>query len=187
MICERAQHPEGTRRAPRWLTFGIAFMRAGFAPRAPHWGRSAPPNPLQLMLAAQSMHRHMPPLCSTPNHRLLPSYAWGYVFIVVETSLIRCRLISARRHARQALRIRRHRIGVRRGEAHRCGCRERGRSLPPPAQGNCMLYEEGCIQEPQDSQPLARMRVRTRHATVNPSAPRRSSWSSPARRRAARS
>jgi len=27
-------------------------LRAGIAPRAPHWGRSAPPDPLQLMLAA---------------------------------------------------------------------------------------------------------------------------------------
>ena len=25
------------------------WMRAGFTPRAPHWGRSAPPDPLQLV------------------------------------------------------------------------------------------------------------------------------------------
>jgi hypothetical protein len=34
----------------------FTWMRAGFAPRAPHWGRSAPPDPLQMMLVAQSRH-----------------------------------------------------------------------------------------------------------------------------------
>jgi hypothetical protein len=81
-----------------------------------------------------------------------------------------CQLRSARRHARQALCIRSHRIGVPRGAAagpgvqrarppfaaRRVGelhqpksrnqrCRERGRSLPPPAQGNCFSHRR-CLR-----------------------------------------
>ncbi len=52
--CERALRPEGTRRAP-------------------HWGRSPPPAPLHLMLAARAMHRRMLLFCQNmlallPDH-----------------------------------------------------------------------------------------------------------------------
>ena len=35
------------------MACALARMRAGSAPRAPRWGRSAPPNPLHLMLATK--------------------------------------------------------------------------------------------------------------------------------------
>jgi hypothetical protein len=38
-------------------------MRAGSAPRAPRWGRSTPPNPLQWRIAARTIHRHMLTIC----------------------------------------------------------------------------------------------------------------------------
>jgi hypothetical protein len=55
----------------------------------------------------------------------------------VETLNICCWLISARRHACQALGRQMHRIGVPRGKALGRECRGRGRSLPPAAQANC--------------------------------------------------
>src|SRR5689334_20688031 len=43
-------------------------LRGGSAPRAPHWGRSTPPDPLQLKLAAHSIHRFMPLVCRERYH-----------------------------------------------------------------------------------------------------------------------
>src|SRR4051794_22443218 len=72
-------------------------MRAGFAPRAPHWGRSTPPDPLQVVLAARLMHRLMALVC--PNlYRCLP-------------------LNSAQSHPRLTFPRRPHHFGVPRGDA----------------------------------------------------------------------
>jgi len=37
----------------RFSLLPIAWMRVGSAPRAPRWGRSTPPNPLQVLLGAR--------------------------------------------------------------------------------------------------------------------------------------
>ena len=47
---------------------GAPRMRAGSAPRAPRWGHSTPPDPLQMMLVARSQHRHMVLVCSDLDH-----------------------------------------------------------------------------------------------------------------------
>jgi cytochrome bd-type quinol oxidase subunit 1 len=63
--------------------------------------------------------------CRTINPSTMPLVCQG---------LDNCwQLIIARKHARQALGIRFHQIGVSRGSAPDRGCRGRGRSLPPPA------------------------------------------------------
>src|SRR4051812_39925998 len=83
-------------------------LRAGSAPRAPLRGRSAPPNPLQVMLAARSAHRVRALVYRDLNPEPL--------------------LIITPKHARQVLP---HTTTSNRG------CKGRGRPLPPPAQGNC--------------------------------------------------
>jgi hypothetical protein len=102
--CEWAQHPEGTRRAPGS-------------------GRSAPPNPLHLMLAAREMHRCMPPLCRMPDYQIAAFFYLEASLYLVKTSLVSCLLLSARRHAHQALSISMNRIGNRRGVSPSPGCR----------------------------------------------------------------
>jgi hypothetical protein len=60
-------------RAPHCITIRVVLgLRAGFAPRAPHWGRSTPPDPLQIMLAARLPHQCMPLVCP----KLIPWPDW---------------------------------------------------------------------------------------------------------------
>src|SRR5262245_5449871 len=73
---ERAAYPPNIMRAgaalalPERAAYPPNIMRAGAAPRAPRWGRSAPPNPLQIRLGARSAYWHMPPLCHELDHLL---------------------------------------------------------------------------------------------------------------------
>jgi hypothetical protein len=128
-------------------------MRAGSAPRAPRRGRGTPPNPLQVIPAARSIHRHMPPVCRRLAAIATASYRLKHASVTVTTSIVSCQLTSARRHARQALGIRKYQIGVPRGEALGRECRGRGRPLPPPAQGICVPMATCCGRGSQGRSP----------------------------------
>ena len=134
-----------------------ARLRAGFAPRAPHWGRSAPPNRLQRRPVSGSSPGRMPPLC--------PELAYCLPLDI------------AHKQARQAFSKQVHRIGVPRGNAPGRECRGRGRPLPPPAQGNLHLSKGRNQGRPRECAPCRRATSKAAPSCYN-SAPTRSARSS---------
>ena len=107
-VCSAFDSPEKARPiSPPCATRGHASCEA-----VCHWGRSPPPDPLQMMLVPGSMYYCLPSLCCDLDHCYL--------------------LPSSHRHARQLLGTRMHQIGVPRGARPWPGV-QGWRPTPPPA------------------------------------------------------